>query len=280
MARELHSLVDLSNENEHRIWLEELRKAVNNLTVYGRSICLDTYISEIGRGANSSSIHGDLLSVSTGDALPAGYNVTVGHGKLVFVLNAGTDVSGQIAVTGTMVDRKTGETTTTFTEYVTVDRLSTDTSDSTLLNPTRTKYNFKNAYITSNWFTDIVSISSIDLTITDMDTYSIAFEQFNDAGSVTLDTVDATVYEINTAADFRIYAYSVVVTGNKVDIVPEVDLGFAAPTAANRYFRLRKTNIDKSLDTTKDGMFVTIWYNTPTSHIEDVTVKVWATAGE
>lgn len=282
MARELHSLVDLSNENEHRIWLEELRKETNNLIKYARQIPLSSYISEIGRGTAVSHLHGDLLSVSTGQAInptPTTYNVTVGHGKLVFAIIAGSDVSGNIIVSGTTVNRKTGELTTTDQDVIPVDRLTTDSS-TTPASPSRTLWDLKNAYITSKWFTGTVTISTTDLTITDMDTYSIAFEQFNDSGPVTLDTLDITLYEVNTAARFHAYLYSVDVTGSKVDIQAQASLNMGTPAAANRYFRLRKTNINKLLDTTKDGIFISLWYNTPTSNIEDVTCKVWATVGE
>ena len=189
-------------------------------------------------------------------------------------------MSGSIIVSGTTVDRKTGELKTTDQDIIPVDRLTTDESTLASGTPTRDEWDLKNAYITSKWFTGTVTISTTDLTITDMDTYSIAFEQFNDVGDATLDTLDITLYEVNTAARFHAYMYSVDVTGSKVDIQAEASLSMGTPAAANRYFRLRKTGINKALDTTKDGIFVSLWYNTPTSNIEDVTVKVWATTGE
>lgn len=284
MARTIHSLPITNDDEGWRIWLEELREQTNNLINYAREVPLSCYISEIGRGTQYSNIHGNLIKVSTGDALPAGYSVDVGTGKLVFILNAGTDVVGDIIVTGTKVNRKTGEQTASFSERVSVDRLTTDNTVTGLSGPdaagNRYKWDLKNAYITSEWYVGNVTISGSGLTITDMDTCSIAFEQFNDSGETTLDTLDITLYEVNTAARFHVYLYSVDVTGSKVNIQAQVDLNMGTPTAANRYFRMRKTGIDKKLDTTKDGIFVTLWYNTPTSNIEDLTCKVWYTTGE
>jgi hypothetical protein len=104
VAREIHALLDSNDPEQLRIWLEELRQETNNLIKRARESCLSTYAHSIDRTVTTINMHGDLLSVSTADAInptPTTYTVDVGNGKLVFALIAGSDVSGSIIVTGT-----------------------------------------------------------------------------------------------------------------------------------------------------------------------------------
>jgi hypothetical protein len=242
-------------------------------------VCFTIYDAEPARGSESN-VHGGLLSLATGqplDSVPTNIVVSKGIGKLIVVVNAGSDLSGDITVTGTSVNRDSGATTGADTDTITVDALTTDGS-STDSNG-NTKHSFTGAYITSKWFTGSVTLSTADLTLTDVDVYHVSFEQFNDKSNLTLDTFDANIYTTNVAAEFDAYLYSLEVTGDKCDISLEAELhvGADGETAiANKYWRLRRGNIAKALDGSTDGVWVDIHYSNSPSYVEDVTLKVWA----
>jgi len=241
----------------------------------------ESYDAEPARGSESN-IHGALLSLATGQALnsvPTDLVVTKGIGKLVIVINAGSDFSGSITVTGTSVNRNTGATTGADTDTITVDALTTDTS--TTDSNGNMLHAFSGAYITSKWFTGTVTLSTADLTLTDVDVWHCSFEQFNDIGALTLDTFDVNLLTTNANAEFDAYLYCLEVTGtDKCSITrcSSLNVGADGETAiANKYWRLRRGTIAKALDTSTDGVWVDIHYSNSPSYIEDMTMKVWAT---
>ena len=238
------------------------------------------YDAEPNRGSETS-LDGAFLPIAIGQPLnsvPVDLVVEKGTGKLVIVVNAGSDFDGEITITGTSVDRDTGATTADDTDTITIDALTTDTSDTDTNNNDR--HALAGAYISSKWFTGTVTLSTTDLTLTDVDVYHISFEQFDDTADITVDTFDANLLTTNVAAQFDAYLYSVVVTGSKCDIVIEASLhvGSDGETAiANRYWRLRRGLINKSIDGTKDGTWVSLHYSNSPAYVEDVSIKVWAT---
>jgi hypothetical protein len=233
---------------------------------------LDTYNAEVGK-ATEQNIHGGLLSLSTLDILDSGnnINVTTGVGKLMFVLNAGSDVTGTITVTGTSVDRETGAETASDTDDIVVDALTTDGSGTDANG--NGVHAFTGAYITSKWFKGAVVVSTADTTFTDVDTYHCSFEQVDDTPQFVLDTFDINVKAITGSDTLDAYLYALAVTGSKVDITREADLNSGATTAA-KYYRLRRGNIGKALSGTTDGFFVDVFAATP-NRFEDLTMKVW-----
>ncbi len=243
-------------------------------------VSFSMYDAEPNRGSETS-LDGAFIPIATAQPLnsvPVDLVVEKGTGKLVIVVNAGSDFDGEITITGTSVDRDTGATTTDDTDVITVDALTTDTSDTDTNNNDR--HALAGAYISSKWFTGTVTLSTTDLTLTDVDVYHISFEQFDDTADIILDTFDANILTTNVAAQFDAYLYSVVVTGSKCDIVREASLnvGSDGETAiANRYWRLRRGLINKSIDGTKDGTWVDLHYSNSPAYVEDVSIKVWAT---
>jgi hypothetical protein len=242
-------------------------------------INLTTYDAEPARGS-VTDLHGGLLSLATAQPLnsvPTNIVVTKGSGKVMIVVNAGSDFDGSITVTGTSVDRETGATSPADTDTITVDAISTDGSDTdTNGNP---RYSFTGAYITSKWFTGTVTLSTANLTLTDVDVYHVSFEQFNDSPNITLHTFDANLFTTNVNAEFDAYLYCLEVTGDKVDIsrTASLNLGADGETAiANKYWRLRRGNLAKVLDGTTDGVWAELHYSNSPAYCEDVTVKIWA----
>jgi hypothetical protein len=243
-------------------------------------VALTNYDAEPAR-TSVSNIHGGLLSLDTGgviDPVPTTVTVSKGIGKVLIVVNAGSDLVGSITVTGESIDRETGASTLGDTDVIAIDGLTTDGSgtDANL----NAVYAFENAYISSKWFTGTVVLSSSTVTLTDVDTYHVSFEQFNDTPNILLETFDANIYTTNASAEFDAYLYSLTVDGSVCAVTREADLnvGTIGETAlANKYWRLRKGNINKELNGLKDGVWVDIHYANSPAYVEDATVKVWVT---
>lgn len=231
---------------------------------------------------SESNIHGALLPLATGqplDAVPTDIVVSKGIGKLLVSVNAGSDFAGTITVTGETVNRDTGATTPADTDTITIDALSTDSS--TTDTNGNSVHSITGAYLTTKWFTGSVTLSTTDLTLTDVDVYHVSFEQFNDQPLITLDTFDANILTTNVAAEFDAYLFSLVATtGDKCDIANEAELHIGADgetALVDKYWRLRRGAIAKTIDGTSDGVWVDIHYANSPAYVEDVTIKVWAT---
>ena len=241
-------------------------------------VVLSSYDAEPARAAESN-LHGGLLALGTGDGLDSGtpIDITKGTGKILIVINAGSDFAGGLTITGSTVNRETGVVTGSDTDDIVVDALSTDTSDTD--GNGNTRHAFSGAYISSKWFTGAVQITTADLTLTDVDTYHVSFEQFNDNPSYTVQTFDMNVLTAHVNAEIDAYLYSLVVTGSKCEIVREASLNVGTDgeaALANQYWRLRRGNIGKVMDGSKDGIWVDAFYSNSPSYVEDATIKVWA----
>lgn len=235
--------------------------------------------------ASETNWNGGLLSLATAQPLnssPTNIVVTKGTGKILVSVNAGSDISGTITITGTSVDRDTMATTPADTDTIIVDALTTDGTDTD--GNGNTRHAFTGVYITSKWFTGTVTLSTADLTLTDVDVYHISFEQFNDSPGITLNTFDANLFTTNVNAEFDAYLYDLhTTTGDKCDIERHASLnvGTDGETAiTNKYWRLRTGNINEPLDGTTDGIWVDVHYPNSPAYVEDVTIKVWATKSQ
>jgi hypothetical protein len=226
------------------------------------------------------NIHGGLDSLAVAqplDSVPTNIVVTAGTGKIVVVLNAGGDFTGDITVTGTTVDRDTGVETGADTDTLTCDTLTTDGSDTDADGNTR--HSLTDAYITSKWFKGSVTLSTANMTLTDVDVYQCSFEQMNDWSAYEIDTFDINAFETNTAAWLYAYLYSVIPQDgtDKVDIarISSLDLP-AAEVTANKFYRLRRSGIGVTMAGASDGFFVDLHLGPNNqTYWEDVTLKVW-----
>ena len=242
-------------------------------------LSLETYDAEPAR-SSETNLHGGFLSLATAqplDSVPTDLVVTKGIGKVMIVVNAGSDLAGDITVTGESIDRDTGASTLADTDTITVDATTTDGSDTDSNGNIR--HSFTGAYITSKWFTGTVTLSTADLTLTDVDVYHVSFEQFNDSPNITLNTFDANLFTTNTSAEFDAYLYCLEATGDKCDIsrCSSLNVGADGETAiANKYWRLRRGGLAQALDGTTDGVWVDVHYSNSPAYIEDVNIKVWA----
>ena len=241
-------------------------------------VALDLYV-DLKERLSEQHMHGNLVALDTGsplDSVPTDITVTNGLSKLIIVVNAGSDLDGEITVTGTSVDRNTGATTGSDTDTITVDALTTDDSG-TDANGNVT-HDFTGAYITSKWFLGSVTLSTTDLTLTDVDTYQVSFEQFDDYSDLTLTTFDATLECNHTNGWADLYLYLLNVTGDKCNIASIADVHVTtAQSTANTYYRLRRGNLAQAINGSTDGIWVEASLGPLASNYwEDITVKVWA----
>jgi len=248
-------------------------------------IALTSYDAEPAR-ASETNLHGGLLATNTaaalGPATPANdIAVSKGIGKIMIVVNAGSDLSGTITITGESIDRDTGASTGADTDTITVDAVSIDGSDTDSNGNTR--HSFTDAYISSKWFTGAVVLSTSTLNLSDVDVYHVSFEQMNDQTALTLKTFDVNLFTTNVAAEFDAYLYCLEVTAGKCSITrcASLNVGADGETAiANKYWRLRRGNIAQALDGSTDGLWADLHYTNSPSYVEDVTTKIWVTKSQ
>ncbi len=231
-------------------------------------------------------IHGDLDPIVQAQDPNAGVvtitaDTAYGQGKMVVVSN-GVAETGVITVTGTSVDRSTGELTALDTEIITID---TTTTDSNHLDGNSIQvWDLEDAYITSKWWyghADI-TVTQDSGSLTDLDIYQIAFDQFGDARSIRLRVLDMTLQAISgTDGDLSGHAYVVDVTGQKVDIqqIPDTELdidGGTTPFVVDAWYRYKRDNFDIYLDGREDGFFFGMAFLGSPAKFANVTLKVWA----
>lgn len=196
-----------------------------------------------------------------------------GTGKVMIVPTAGTDTTGTISVKGTKVNRKTMEETANYTENITVTGVCSD--DSYDLNPSVRVDVYTDCYITGEWFTDGVTISTTDTAFSAVNTYHLSFEQGNDKPFRIL-TADINYYTIHSDAEIYAIFYVVNVTNRtRVSIYPIANYTKDSHIA-NTYNRARG-ELNTTLDGTEDGYYVEFNF-LPTAHkdFQNIDFKVWS----
>ncbi|MHA1972791.1 MAG: hypothetical protein ACTSW1_07355 [Candidatus Hodarchaeales archaeon] len=245
-----------------------------------RIVVLNTFIEKNQRNLNEH-IHGVFLELavtpSSGAVNPT-QNVTgtKGIGRILFVVNSGSDLLGDLLIYGTKVDRNTGNRVVGFVGNISINGASFDNS---FLDPQgNVVHNITNSYITEDWFFDGFSIASSNLNITDMDVYHISYEQFDDPETVLLKTFDVNVKVTNTGAWFYSYLYVIRTEGFGADIFPVSNLSISVSDSfEDQYYRLRKDELNLELDGSRDGVWVALFFGPPAaSYFEDFTMKIWA----
>ncbi|MCH7561333.1 MAG: hypothetical protein IIC67_08235, partial [Thaumarchaeota archaeon] len=257
------------------------KNLVSTIGIVEVAISLD-YFDALPERNLPSNWNGAFLPLATAqslDSVPTNINVSKGTGKLVIIINAGSDFDGEILVSGNTIDRTTGALTLGDTDTITVTSLTTD--NSTVDSNGNMCFIFTTAYITDKWFTGDVILSTSDLTLTDVDVYHIGFEQFNDKPNVVLDTFDVNLFTTATNAEFDAYLQTIHITGDtcSIDCEAELHLGADGETAlVDKYWRLRKGDINEVItDGATGGLWVSVYYSNNPANIEDVTIKIWAT---
>jgi hypothetical protein len=193
---------------------------------------------------------------------------------MIIVVNAGTDLAGDITVTGTQIDRDTGVETPAQVSTITIDALTVDTSGDDVNG--FEFHDFQHAYITDAWFSgsaDIV-VSQGDTVLTDIDIYQCSFEQFNDAKYIELTTADMT-YLVLSTSPMSAYIYTVEVTGDVVNMTMQGShVQTAAQQVAGRSYRIRRGQMGIEMDGRTDGIFVQL-HMAGINKFRDVGIKIW-----
>jgi hypothetical protein len=241
---------------------------------------LSTYIDKPVRGKEISQFGGmekilDAGSFSSGTPDTA----TNGCGRLVFSIIAGSDLVGDVLITGDTVDRNTGAITAGDTETITLSGASTDTSDTDAQGNQR--HAFSGAYITTKWFQCAITISTTEVDVSDFDLWNIAYHQFGDTPtSVEIDTFDFTGLPTNTAAWLYGYIYSLEKTNGTcvIERLGSIELPASVIDAANVHYRRKFGNIAKTLDPSTDGFWIDLFPGpTNQTYWEDMTtVMIYA----
>ena len=261
--------------------VQDALESLDNLEVQV-PVCISMY-SALPTRNSEGNWNGGILKIADakqlGPATPANnVSFTKGIGKMVFMVLAGSDVSGTITITGNSVNRNTGAVTIGDTDVITINGLSTD--GSTTDTNGHIKHTFTDGYISSKWFTGTIVLSTSTLNISDLDVYHCSFEQWNDSPSIVLNTFDVNLFTTNALAKFDGYLYTIHVTNGRcrIDLEAELHIGAGTHTAiADKYWRLRRGNIAEAINGTTDGFWCDLYYSNNPTYIEDVTAKVWAT---
>lgn len=200
------------------------------------------------------SIFGGFDPLSSADVLNSGapYPVTLGVSRLFFAVLAGADIDGTLTITGDTIDRNTGVLTVADTEDITIDGLTTDST--TVDGLGHNNYDFDDAYQSLKWFTGTVVISTTDLDVSDIDTYSILFNQFNESPNIIVTTLDLTFTTTSTTAELDAHLYTVVTAAGKTSLKIIAELEHAAGQAVAGY-RSRLGQLGASIDGATDGVF-------------------------
>ena len=122
-----------------------------------------------------------------------------------------------------------------------------------------------------------VTISTSDVTLTNVDTYGIAFEQLNDDATVQLETIDITMECTNATAWADLYFYMIEVTAPKCDIETVVDMHISvAESEVEKYYRKRRDLENIPMDgTTNGGWAELILGPLNQNYWEDNNITLW-----
>ncbi len=249
----------------------------------GLPLCLSIY--NVAPEKNTvQNIHGSLLVIAdqSGTVLNSGTNITGNNGQSKLMISVGAVTTiGTITITGDTVNPDTGAITISDTEDIIIPATGNTTTDTSTTDTNSIDiWDFVGGYITSKWFKDGFTISTIDASLTDLDVYQITYEQFNRKTNIVIDSIDANFHVSNIGASFSGHFYKVVVTNSRVDITSIADdvwttgTGTAFPVA-NRYYRIRDGELDENINGSTDGVFVTLAFQGVGSYFTDVGMKVW-----
>ena len=239
-------------------------------------VALSAYIEDPTK-QNVERMFGGINSIATAQAISNGVSITpmIGLSRVCLVLNAGSDVTGTINISGTIVNKNSGATASS-NEDITITTLSTDSS--TTDSGGNTIYDISNAYLSSEWYLGTVTISTTDVNISDMDVYSIAYTHGLREGTVTLDSLDVQAF-CTDGGNGQLFAHLYGVTavsGSRFDISSIANIEVTTAEAeTDRWFRLRRGNLNTSFDLASEGIFLELQVDDAVPDFEQISVQIW-----
>lgn len=263
----------VQEEETRKIQFENMIKGLR-----AQSATVITMFLDVVQKNQNEHWNGSLDVELTGQVLNSGSPigpVPQGIGNVMIVVNAGTDIIGTITVTGDTVDKDTGVVTIGDTEdlaltQLAVDNTSTDAEGNTI-------YDIENALMTQKWFKGAFTLSTADVTLTDVDIYHCTYTRNNETPGISVETYNLTALATNDNAWLYSYLYTVRDTPPLVTIKAAVALTVtAAESVADEYYRLRRGNLGIDLDSTTDGFFVMHHFGPDNqARWEDVSASIW-----
>jgi len=269
-------------------WIEKFTIGLlKSFLIKPTPICLNSLVEVPARNA-LQNVHGGIEKVTNDHNFRDSGNLTLtagtgqGIGKILIASIGGDDFIGTYTISGTTIDRDTGVRTLADSEVL---NITTNTEDTTANDANGiVKTNLATAVMTSKWFDgtlENIVISAQNTAVSQADIYNIAFEQFNDgAAAVHIDTLDLNVLcTDNSGASLSMYLYEVEVSGEIVNITPQVSV--VMQTAVNgfttgNYHRIRRGNLGITLQPSTSGIFVQVAYLGTPAKFADANMKVWA----
>ena len=217
-----------------------------------------------------------LVDQSAGTTL----NVTKGIGKAVITVNSGTGLAGSFIVTGDSVDRDTGAITVGDSETILMDWGVVSVNNNGTDADGNATWDLDKCYITTKWFKGTVNIAGGVGTKCTISVYHCSFESLHNATSGTIDALDVNVYTTNANAWYYGYLYHVDVleAAYLCNVKPVTNVSIPSGTAiAGKYWRLRRSELDLTLATTRAGVFLNMFHGpSPQQYLQDLEWKVWA----
>lgn len=244
------------------------------LATFREDVAFSDYIETNAR-ITEHHLHGELALLASTQSINSGggFNATIGISRIMLVVLAGSDTAGTITLTGTSVDRDDGTESGSDTEELTIAGLTTDGSDTDAASNTR--HSFTKAYVSTKWWRGSVAFTTSDVDLSDVDVYSLTFDQFDGERAVIVDALDITFSIVTGASDFFAYMYSVVNTGTDTwDITRVASVGDVSANLPTGDYRLRRANLAVAIDGISDGIFITM-FPASVNRFEDMTIKIW-----
>jgi len=216
-----------------------------------------------------------LSSVETIDPT-TNLTLTSGTSKLLLAVVSGSDVVGEIKITGTYRNRTSWELVNT-TETITLDGLTTEVVEG---------LEYTNAYLTSFWWTNTITIWTTNANINHLDVVQLAFDQVGEHQNYTIEELDVTFRKSNANGGVNSSFYSVEDGNNRVNVTKLFTLETLEGSGVGdaMYRQKRNNGILFNVNGSHSGFFVRIIPLPLTqSYIEDMTVRVsmtiWETLG-
>lgn len=173
--------------------------------------------------------------------------ITTGTSKLLLGVLNGTDVNGEIRITGTYINRTDSESYNT-TEVITIN------GNATLLEE---GLQYLNAYLTNYWWTNTITIWSNNTNITHLDVVQIAFDQFGEHPNVTVEEISVHTRKTNVDGGYNMSLYYVHDGDNRVNVTEVVKLTLPEGSGVVEGMERRKKNggLIHELNGTHSGIF-------------------------
>ncbi len=246
-------------------------------TIISTPVALTSYV-EASTKNTEQNIHGGAVELVAGGAISSGSPLSLGVkgvGKFFLVVNAGSDTTGTITVNGRSVDRNTGEEVEDDTSTITLAGLSTDNTNND--GGGHHIHKLGDVYFTSKWYRGLITLTTTDVNLSDVDVWHCSFEQWNDHTDYTLTTFDINTQHSNFD-DGEVYAHLHIVKkqeDGRFTVSGIADLSIEAGSGeANQQQRLRAGNINQAMSGSTDGIFIDMYFDNRAFFY--TTTKVWA----